>query len=308
MNLLCKNISARIPFKRVLPFLHSHAVQLSGATRDATDAGLNQARISGCGLFPSTRLSEVPQISINFDNVPERIVGIFATTRNYLQKLINSIGDDLSKIVVYNKITRPNGRFVIIDKANSKAMLYEGDKVIARFDVGIGESVGDTLNNVSYNYATKTFGEVGRTTPSGEFRTIMLPESCVNKSDYIVNGKTNVVLLDGVMHPAGYGQNTSLALHQLPNNVYEQRLQVLNSEIKRKGVSMGCINFKTEDIQYLAEQLPEGTPVYVLPEEVGNSLKLVESPNKKLWFITLYKDNERNNALKMAINKYFGFN
>lgn len=310
MNLsLCKNICARIPFKRVLPFLkHSRTVQLSGATRDAMEAGFKQARVSRCGLFPGSQLDEVPQISINLGNVPERTIGIFAATRNNLKELINSIGDDLSKIVEYNKITRPNGRFVVIDKANSKAMLYEGDKVITRFDVGVGESIGDTLNNVSYNYATKTFGKVGRTTPSGEFRTAMLPENCGNKSDYIANGKTNIVLLNGVMHPASYGQNTSLALHQFPNNVYEQRLQVLNSEIKRKGVSTGCINFKTEDIQYLAEQLPEGTPVYVLPEEVGNSLKLVELPNNKMWFRTLYKDNERNNNLEIAINKYFGFN
>ena len=310
MNLLqCKNICTRVSFKRVLSFLkRSHAVQLSGGTRDVMETGLNQARVARCDAFTNTRLREAPQISINHTNIPERTVGIFATTRNYLQKLINSIDDDLSKIVEYNKITRPNGRFVVIDKANSKAVLYDGDKVITRFDVGVGETVGDTLNNVSYNYATKTFGKVGRTTPSGEFRTAMLPKNCVNKSDYIANGKTNVVLLNGVMHPANYGQNTSLALHQFPNHVYEQRLQVLNSEIKRKGVSTGCINFKTEDIQYLAEQLPEGTPVYVLPEEVGNSLKLVELPNNKLYFRTQYKDNERNSTLEMAINKYFGFN
>lgn len=310
MNLpLYKNVFARISLKKALLFFKgSHAVKLSGATKEAMEAGLKQARVVGFGVFPNTRLREAPQISINPTNIPERTVGIFATTRNYLQKRINSIGDDLSKIVEYNKITRPKGKFVVIDKANSKATLYEGDKVITRFDVGVGESVGDTLNNVSYDYATKTFGKAGRTTPSGEFRTATLPENCANKSDYIVNDKTNAVLLNGVMHPTSYGQNTSLALHQFPNNVYEQRLQVLNSKIKRKGVSTGCINFKTEDIQYLAEQLHKGTPVYILPEEVGNSLKLVELPNNKLWFRTLYKDNERNNSLEMAINKYFGFN
>jgi tRNA pseudouridine-54 N-methylase len=71
---------------------------------------------------------------------------------------------------------------------------------------------------------------------------------------------------------------------------------------------MGCVNFKTEDFQSLVQQLPEGTPVYVLPEEVGNSLKLVELPNNKLWFKTQYQDADRNETLSMAINKHFGFN
>lgn len=306
--LLYKNVCTRTPFKWALSLLKTKSVQLSGTAREAMETGLNKARVSKCGLFPSTRLNETPQIPINLTNVPERTIGLFASTRNYLKNLINSIKDDLSKLIEYNKITRPNEKFVVVNKVNSTATLYEGDKIVTRFDIGMGETVGDSLNSVSYDYATKTFGKIGRTTPSGEFRTATLPESCVNKSDYIADGKTNVVLLNGVMHPVNYGQNTSLALHQFPNNVYEQRLQVLNSQLKRNGMSTGCINFKTEDIQSLAQQLPEGTPVYILPEEAGNSLKLVELPNKKLWFRTQYNDNERNNSLEMAINKYFGFN
>ena len=310
MNLsLYKTACTQMPIKRVLTFLKkTKSVQLSGTARETMETGLNQAKVSGCCLFPSKRLNEVSQTPINHTNVSEKTMELFNSTRNYLKNLINSIKDDLSKLIEYNKITRPNGKFVVIDKANSKATLYEGDKILTRFDIGVGETVGDSLNSVSYDYATKTFGKTGRTTPSGEFKTAALPESCENKSDYITNGKTNIVLLNGVMHPANYGQNTSLALHQFPISVYEQRLQKLNSLSGRKGISTGCINFKTEDIQSLAQQLPEGTPVYILPEEAGNSLKLVELPNEKLWFRTQYNDNERNNALEMAINKYFGFN
>ena len=310
MNILqFKSIYPQTSFKNVFALFNKpKSIQLTGAAKNAMESGLNQAKISRCGLFPNTRSNDTPLTPINLANVPERTIGLFSSTRDYLKNLINSIKNDLSKLIEYNKIIRPNGKFVVIDKANSKATLYKGDKILTRFDIGVGETVGDSLNSVSYDYATKTFGKIGKTTPSGEFKTVTLPENCENKSDYIANGKTNIVLLNGVMHPTNYGQNTSLALHQFPNNVYEQRLQILNSQSQRKGMSTGCINFKTEDIQSLAQQLPEGTPVYILPEEVGNSLKLVELPNNKLWFRTQYNDKERNNILESAINKYFGFN
>ena len=80
------------------------------------------------------------------------------------------------------------------------------EQLFCVFDVGVGETIGDSLNSVSYDYATKTFGKIGRTTPSGEFRTATLPGNCGNKSDYIVNGKINIVLLNGVMHHVNYGQ------------------------------------------------------------------------------------------------------
>lgn len=243
-------------------------------------------------------------LKISLTNVPTRTIGLFSSTRNYLQRTVNAFGDDLSKIVEYNKLTRPNSRFVVVDKAKSKATLYEGGRNIDTFDVGVGETIGDTLNNVTYDYAAKVFSKNGRTTPSGEFRTAVMPHNCGNKSDYVSNGNVNAILLKGVMHPANYRQNTSLALHQLPNNVYEQRLQVLNEQAGRKGISTGCINFKTEDFQRLTRQIPEQTPVYILPEEAGNSLKLMELPNHKLWFRTEYKDTERKNALELAIKKY----
>ena len=244
-------------------------------------------------------------IKVSLSNVPTRTVGVFASTRNALRTSINSIDNTLSRIIEFNKLTRPNSRFLIVDKSKSKAMLYEGDRVINSFDVGVGETIGDSLNSVSYDYATKTFSLSGRTTPSGEFKTASLPNVCENKSDYIKNGDVNAILLNGVMHPANYNQNTSLALHQLPNKTYNERLQLLNNLSGRKSISTGCINFRVEDFKSLADSLPNGTPVYILPEEVSNSIVLTELPNGKLWFKTQYKDTERANALELAIKKYF---
>ena len=179
--------------------------------------------------------------------------------------------------------------------------------MISSFDIGIGETIGDSLNTVQYNPINKTFGSIGKTTPSGEFKTALLPNNCINKADYISEGNVNAILLKGVQHPADFNQNTSLALHQFPINDYNQRLEIVNSQLTRKGCSTGCINLKIEDFQTLAQQLPEGTSVYILPEETGNSLLLTELPNKRLWFKTQYNDNERNEVLNLAMKKYFNF-
>ena len=242
---------------------------------------------------------------ILFKAAPTRTVGIFATTRNNIQTTINSMKDDLTKIIEYNKMTRANSKFVVVDKAKSKATLYNGDKVVNTFDIGVGENIGDTLNDVSYDYATKTFSKTGRTTPSGEFKTAKLPNQCENKADYESSGELNVVLLNGVMHPANYRQNTSLALHQLPNQFYDQRMHIMNTIKGRKGMSTGCVNFRKEDFQALVKDLPEGTPVYILPEETGNRLILTELPNGDMWFKTQYSDEKRANALELAIKNYF---
>ena len=288
-------------------------VQLSGQARQTMEVGLNKARVVGGGLFPNTRVSTptTPSATIipgNIQSIPVKTLGIFPATGKFILKRINTLKSDLAKVIEYNRIIRPKSKFLVIDKAKSNATVYNGDKTVVRYNIGVGESVGDTLNQVSYDYSTKTFGIGGRTTPSGEFRTAILPESCANKSDYVSENEVNAILLKGVMHPASYRQNTSLALHQFPNNMYEERLKILNSSMERKGMSTGCINFKREDLQQIAQQLPNNTPVYILPEETGNSLKLVELPNQKLFFVTHYADKQRNNELEAAINKYFNFN
>ena len=265
--------------------------------------GLAEAKVYRANLFPYEKSSKNP-LTAYFTEVPKRTIGIFSETKNDLINTINSINDDLSKILEYNRITAPNSKFVVIDKAKSKATVYEGNKVIADFDAGVGEVIGDSLNTVSYNYKTKTFSQTGRTTPSGEFLTSSLPEICENKGDFITKGNTNVILLNGVMHPSGYKQNTSLAIHQLPNSLYEQRMKILNEQTGRKGCSTGCINLKTEDYLHITKLLPEGSAVYILPEEAGNSLKLAELPDGRLWFQTVYKDAERNNMLESAIEKF----
>ena len=239
-------------------------------------------------------------------NVPTRKIGIFEPTRRTLLQTINGISDDLSKIIEFNKIKRPNSKFIVVDKAKSKASIYEGERIIGEYDIGVGKDVGDTLNSVTYDYKTKTFSESGRTTPSGEFETAILPMNCENRADFTTKDEVNVILLKGVMHPADYHQNTSLALHQLPNQVYNERLQLLNNQTGRKSMSTGCINFRTEDFKTLAQNLPEGTPVYILPEEAENSLVLTELPNGKLWFKTAYNDKERADILCSAIKSYFG--
>ena len=246
-------------------------------------------------LHSDTQLKDIPTITI----------GIFPQTRHQIMTKINLLTSDTEKIIQFNKLINNAKPYVIIDKTSSKATIYRDGKAIKTFDIGVGKTEGDSLNTVRYNYTTRQFGEDGTTTPSGEYVTSYLPKSCYNISSYQMNGETNALLLNGVQHPTWYCQNTSLALHQLPNEEYAERLKAISSITGRKGISTGCVNFKVEDFRDMVKLLDNHTHVYILPEEKGNILELTETPDFRLWFITKYGNKAKATEFKAALKEYY---
>lgn len=224
------------------------------------------------------------------------------TPKTFIEK-INSLPSDVERILEFEKLKGDQKAFIIINKTNSQATVYKEGKIIDKIEVGVGETFGDDLNTVEYSDGK--FSDYGKTTPSGKFRTLSPYDYTIkNKDDYTDTEGINMLLLKGVQHPADYKQSTMLALHQIPKTSPE-REELFNTTGSRRSMSTGCVNFKTEDFKRLiTEILPTGTSVYILPEEKGNSLELVSLDNG-LWFKTKYADEEKNNILERAIDKFF---
>ena len=183
-------------------------------------------------------------------------------------------------------------------------MLYTQGKLQKTVPVGVGRTKGDALNTVYYDFEKGIFGTTGTTTPPGQFSLKPVTNNCVNKGSYQNGNKMNVALLDGVQHPVDYTINSSLALHQIPNEEMASRLTLFSTS-GRRGMSTGCVNFKPKDYEEFMQGIKTKTPVYILPEECGNTLDLVTTPNSRLWFRTQYASTEQNNILEQAIDKYF---
>ena len=226
------------------------------------------------------------------------------STDKKIAEEINSIKSDFDKIMEFENIRGKQNAFVIINKQTSRAEVYRNGKLVDRFEVGVGKEYGDDLNTATYSNGV--FSEEGRTTPSGQFSTrAPFDYNILNKKDYD-DGKTiNLLVLNGVQHPASFKGYTSLALHQVSQKQLAERMKMFNFEGVRRSMSTGCINFIPQDFYRFGSEIkPNGTHVFILPEETGNSLELISSPNG-LWFKTKYSDEEKENIFLDAMQKFF---
>lgn len=219
---------------------------------------------------------------------------------------INSIKRDIDKITEFERINPNKKPFIIVDKSKSQAFIYDNDKISDTFEIGVGKTFGDDLNTVQFDFTKRIFSDTGNTTPPGLFVT-QKPYSIYSAKDYTSqNGQINVLPLRGVQHPVDYKQNTTIALHQISNDS-QDRLEML-TQSGRKSMSNGCINFAQKDFERLKAQINEsGTNVYILPEEKGNSLELVQLDNG-VWFKPHYQNEEKANIFENAFKKFFGLN
>lgn len=206
---------------------------------------------------------------------------------------INSMSDDIEKILEFEKLKSEQQAFVIINKTKSQAQVYKNGELKKTFNVGVGKTAGDDLNTVTYHNGE--FSGTGATTPPGGFTTQVPYDKSLN-----------ILLLKGVQHPINYKDNVQLALHDIPPSKQE-RLSMLETN-GRKSMSNGCINFKSEDFEQLKKEInPAGTSVYILPEEQENRLELISTPNG-LWFKPKYKDKDKANIFEEAFRKFFKLN
>lgn len=218
-----------------------------------------------------------------------------------LAERINSIESDVEKIFELEKAKGYQNAFIIVNKTKSKAYVCREGKIVDRFDVGVGEQVGDDLHTATYNDGI--FSKEGRTTPSGHFCTVEpAVRDAFNKNDFENGGAITWVSLEGVHHPADYKDMTGLGLHIVPKS-HPERIAMFAQKGQRRNMSMGCVNFLEEDFKRMIGEIrPTNTSVYILPEDAGNKLELVSLPSG-LWMKTKYADENKENILWAAMRK-----
>lgn len=220
-----------------------------------------------------------------------------------LAEEINLLQNDIDKILEFENIKGKQNAFVIINKTKSQANVYRNNKLYDSFEIGIGEKFGDDLNTAKY--INGEFSKEGRTTPAGQFFTYLPYDYNINNKVGYDNGEIiNCLLLKGVQHPIDFKNHTSISLHQVSKS-HPERLESYNTQGIRRGISTGCINFLPDEFYRLIDEInPEKTPIYILPEEQGNKLELVNLPNG-LWFKPKFADNSKENIFLDAMKKFF---
>ena len=237
---------------------------------------------------------------------PEKC-GVFCsklmTAEEKAAQRINLLESDIEKILAFENIKGKQNAFMIINKITGKADVYRSGKQIDRFEVAVGETVGDSLNTAAY--IDGTFSKTGRTTPPGQYFTVApYGINIKNKEDFESGKIVNCLVLNGIQHPIDFKYRTSIGLHQIPKS-HPERLNMLNIKDARRSMTTGCVNFMPEDFYRLADEInSNGTSVYILPEEAGNKLEAVLLP-KGLWMKPKYADPEKENIFLAAMKKFF---
>jgi len=192
---------------------------------------------------------------------------------------INALADE-QVIIKSQLLNDPNGRYVVVDKKNGRLKLYHGDDVITDFEILSGGKEGDA-QTVTQPIDKNNDGKITEedkingiyqvdwdkgnlSTGAGRFQISNSSPTSSNK--YMNAPSFNLVNEAGI--------EISTAIHGAPS--YRQKY-FNNDDINDNRSSNGCINGKCSDLQGLYDMgLPNGTNVFILPDDEGNSFEMVD--------------------------------
>ena len=195
------------------------------------------------------------------------------------RKEINA-GTDENIVIKSQVLKNPNEQYVVIDKKTQRLKLYQGDQVVMDFEVNTGVNKGDaqtTTKAIDKNKdgkiteADKINGEYKVDWSKGNLQTgagrYTISSSSPTSNAYYNDAPSFVFKNER-------GDEISTAIHGAP----DYRLDYFDNEsLDDNRSSNGCINGKCTDVQALYNMgLPEGTPMYVLPEDDGNYFEMVD--------------------------------
>ncbi len=215
---------------------------------------------------------------------------------------INSMKDDASRIIEYNKKNYEGEHYAIVDKKKCTLSVYDKDgNVVKSFTVGVGKKVGDQLGSYYLDRAYKTKdawkAEQGRYTTPGEFT---LDEVKSTSAAYTgKDGKPKMMTLRGDNKGVRAGNQ---AIHMLYKPAYATRKAAIDSPgLEDNRMSYGCVNLTEEDYNTMYQYIGEGDKVYILPEEKGNKLQLEKQKDGTYKFEQQYhKDQQRSVSKEVA--------
>lgn len=188
------------------------------------------------------------------------------------QDEINNLPTDKERVIAYNRdMNQSRENYIIVDKKNYTATVYSWDgQAIKEFEVGVGKLQSDILLRRSYK--TKE-GRIESTTAG--IYTINYRANGHDAYRRTYNDRVFTMSNDGLRAKGVGSGETGVALHQLPKGkYYAYRRGLLDKEgvsDENNRFSSGCVNFREEDFDALAECIDGvGTKVYILPEDENN--------------------------------------
>ena len=195
------------------------------------------------------------------------------------RRSLNQMADE-DIITKSQLLNNPNQQYVVVDKKNQRLKLYQGSDVLMDFEVNTGVNPGDaqtTTKAIDVNKdgiitdADRIDGQFKVDWSKGNLSTgagrYEIASSSPTSDAYYNNAPSFTFKNEN-------GEVVGTALHGAPDY---RKPYFDNETLDDNRSSNGCINGKCSDIQALYNMnLPDGTPMYVLPEDDGNYFEMVD--------------------------------
>lgn len=211
-------------------------------------------------------------------------------------KKINSMKNSKTRIIEYNK-KHATGNYVIVDKKTCQATVYnKAGQALESYEVLLGSTRGDNMANAfGKNPNERTY----QTVP-GEFT--LGPRSNDFGGLYTLGENSETFDPDTEKRPdyPGTGGKRKLgATFQAIHGTATSNRDKLygDGNLANNRVSMGCVNIPLADLTEMEQKygIKQGSKLYILPEDKGNSLKLERQVDGTMKFVTEYANKEQNN-------------
>jgi hypothetical protein len=202
-----------------------------------------------------------------------------------LEEKLNSL-DDKNLIIEFHKNFVSESQcehYTIIDKKRQKISVYnkQGEEKFSK-EILLGEIKSDKRTQFLKTTDPGRKKYTNKTTAAGIFYAHDFRDEYNDK--YYKTYNNNLLALvtekgafNGPLNKAGEYE-TVLALHQVPINMEYRNPLFSNNRNDDNRATNGCINFLQKDFEEYKSKFPAtGCPVYILPEEKGNRMKIKDS-------------------------------
>jgi hypothetical protein len=178
----------------------------------------------------------------------------------------------------YHKDTKD--KYLILDKKKGQMKLYQGDKELSTFRVGVGENSGDHQTETVIRDGKVYWEEGNKMTGAGIYAV-----SAVNPKNEHYSDAPSFNFRNEA------GIEVPMAIH---SSFGDRTGKLKDEDLKNNRFSNGCINVIADELKSLYNQgFGKGSYLYILPDESENKFEIV---NGKLVFRS--KDPEVNRSTK----------
>lgn len=205
--------------------------------------------------LPSLQNTEPPQSYQEWSALQERINKL-----NALQDNDQFSGDEQRINQYYSN--RPDETYLVVDKKKARMNLYKGNELLTSYEAGTGQNPGDaqtvtkiTNGNVDWTAGNKSTGAgiytISRIDPASRHYYNLPSFNLKNER----------------------GIEVATTIHGTP---LSRRYRFDNDNVSDNRMSNGCINGKCYDLKDLYTKIDPGSKVFILPEDPGNSIQIVD--------------------------------